>query len=144
MLRDELQKYVGEVGGLLTGLLAIQSERGFLPPNIEAVAADVFNISRAEVKGVISFYADLRMEPPKKVTIRVCEAEACQAVGGRALKADLQKGLSLGGADVEIEPVYCLGLCSVGPAVQVNKDLVGRADMAAVSRSVATALEQGS
>ncbi|MBO6504378.1 MAG: NAD(P)H-dependent oxidoreductase subunit E [Kordiimonadaceae bacterium] len=142
MLRDTLQQYVGQTGGLLQGLLAVQSERGFLPPNIESLAADVFNVSRAEVKGVIGFYADLTMEPPKKVTVRVCEAEACQAVGSRALKADLEKGLAYSGADVAIEPVFCLGLCSVGPAVQVNDKLVGRAELTNVGRHVVDAMEQ--
>lgn len=146
MLREQLQQYVGEVGGLLKGLLAVQAERGFLPPSIEAAAADVFNVSRAEVKGVISFYADLRMEPAKKVTLRVCEAEACQAVGGRELKARVCQSLGIGatgsaaGDDIEVEPVYCLGLCSVGPAVQVNDNLLGRADELSVANLVAEAL----
>ncbi len=149
MLREQLQQYVGEVGGLLKGLLAVQAERGFLPSSIEAAAADVFNVSRAEVKGVISFYADLRMEPAKKVTLRVCEAEACQAVGGRALKARVCQSLGVditgspAGADIEIEPVYCLGLCSVGPAVQVNDNLLGRADEKSVVQLVTEALGKG-
>lgn len=149
MLREQLQRYVGEVGGLLKGLLAVQAERGFLPPSIEAAAADVFNVSRAEVKGVISFYADLRMEPTKKVTLRVCEAEACQAVGGRVLKARVCQSLGVdvagspAGTDIAIEPVYCLGLCSVGPAVQVNDNLLGRADEKSVVQLVTEALGKG-
>ena len=53
------------------------------------------------------------------VPVRLCAAEACQAVGGRELKAEWAKACgddadlaALTGVD---EPIFCLGNCALGP-----------------------------
>ncbi len=45
----------GATAELLPALHAIQDELGYLPPETVPAVAEVFNISRAEVHGVISF-----------------------------------------------------------------------------------------
>ncbi|MEQ8936670.1 MAG: NAD(P)H-dependent oxidoreductase subunit E [Amphiplicatus sp.] len=139
-----LTPHVGRTGGLITALRAVQDALGHLPPETDAVAASVFNLSRAEVKGVISFYADFHREPKGRTVVRLCAAEACQAQGGRALRAEVERkfalktGATSASKDLTLEAVYCLGLCSVGPAAMVGGRLVGRATaervVAAVSR----------
>ena len=47
------------------------------------VVADVLNLTRAEVHGVVTFYHDFRREPAGRHVIKVCRAEACQSMGGR-------------------------------------------------------------
>jgi len=54
------KRYVSDVGGVITALRVIQSKLGYLPEDTEAVVADVFNLSRAEVLGVISFSSDFQ------------------------------------------------------------------------------------
>ena len=56
--------------------------------------------------------------PPGRHVVRVCCAEACQANGAEALAAHAQVRGAV--ADVTVEPVYCLGLCASGPAMQVD------------------------
>ncbi|HPE30281.1 MAG TPA: NAD(P)H-dependent oxidoreductase subunit E [Parvularculaceae bacterium] len=137
-----MQPYADRAGGLIKALHAVQEEIGHLPAETETAAADVFNLSRAEVKGVISFYADFHREPKGDVVIRVCAAEACQAAGGRALCAALEKKLSLklgetsAEKDLTLEPVYCLGLCSAAPAAMVGDRLVARASAENVERAL--------
>lgn len=141
-LASIVKTHVGKTGGLITALQAAQEAFGFLPPETDAVAADAFNLSRAEVKGVISFYADFHREPKGKTVVRVCAAEACQAAGGRDVIAAVEKklGLKLGetsaSKDVTLEPVYCLGLCSCGPAAMVGERLVGMADADKIANAV--------
>ena len=100
--------------------------------------ADLFNLSQAEVRGVISFYHDFRTEPPAKHQIRLCQAEACQAQGSRGLTREIERyfNIKLGEMSedgcVELKPVYCLGLCSVGPSMQVDERLVARATLDSV------------
>lgn len=133
-IADIIQPHLGQTGGVLSALRAIQEEMGYLPGNTETVVADQFNLSRAEVKGIISFYSDFRRQPVGAAHIRLCAAEACQAVGGRELvqkceKAfDLKMGNTAQDGTTTLEPVYCLGLCSVGPAAMVNDHLIGYAD----------------
>lgn len=138
-----MQPFVGRTGGLIKALHAVQEEIGHLPAETEATAAEVFNLSRAEIKGVISFYADFHREPKGDVVIRVCAAEACQAAGGRSLCSALEEKLSLklgetsAEKDLTLEPVYCLGLCSVAPAAMVGDRLVARASAESVEHTLA-------
>ena len=112
------------VGGVLRALREIVLAHGHVSRPQEHVVADVFNLSRAEVRGIVSFYHDLKTAPQPPLQVRVCQAEACQAVGGRALTQRVQAflGLRLGEADenAALSAVYCLGLCAQGPAMQVN------------------------
>jgi len=126
--------FAGKTGGLISALRAVQGKIGFLPPETDEVAASVFNLTRAEVKGVISFYADFRRKPAGRTIIRLCAAEACQAQGGRALENEICKrfairpGSTSASHDLTLERVYCLGLCSAGPAAMIDAELVANAN----------------
>ena len=82
------------------------------------------NLSRAEVHGVVSYYHDFRTEAPGKHIVKICEAEACQAMGSRTLSA--YASANLDGEDVTLEPVYCLGNCACSPAIMVDGKTYGR------------------
>lgn len=118
-------------GPVLISLQALQEEFGFVPEQAVELVAKACNVSRADVHGVLTFYHDLRTSPPPLVTLRICVAEACQAVGSRELVKDLEKAFDArmgeSNEDVELKPVYCLGNCALGPSAMVNGELVGRA-----------------
>lgn len=132
-LHAKLTEYVERVGGLMHALNWLQSEYGYVDTHWIATIADVFNKSQAEVRGMISFYHDFKTVPPASTTIKVCQAEACQALGARKLTQDLEIkfGVQLGSRTTDdqlaLEAVYCLGLCAVGPSVQINECLIARA-----------------
>jgi formate dehydrogenase subunit gamma len=86
--------------------------------------AKELNLSRADVHGVVSYYHDFRTASPGNVIVKVCEAEACQAMGSRKLSAHAKKKLA--GRDVTLEPVYCLGNCACSPAIMVDGKAYGR------------------
>ncbi|MFZ9478048.1 MAG: formate dehydrogenase subunit gamma [Steroidobacteraceae bacterium] len=121
-------------GPALPVLRALQDAFGYLPEEATAQVAEALNLSRAEVHGVISFYHDFRRTPAGRTSLKLCRAEACQAMGADALASEAcaHLGTSWHGttADgrVTLEPVFCLGLCSVAPAALVGDELVGRAD----------------
>jgi len=124
----------GLEGPLLPILHAVQAEWGHVPQEALPVIASALNISRAEVHGVMSFYHDFREEPAGAQVLRICRAEACQAMGGAALAeaAKARLGVDWHGttADggVTLEPVFCLGLCACAPAAQIDGRVVGRVD----------------
>jgi formate dehydrogenase subunit gamma len=86
--------------------------------------AGELNLARAEVHGVVSYYHDFRTEPPGKHIVKICEAEACQAMGSRDLSAHATDRLAR--MDVTVEPVYCLGNCACSPAMMVDGKTYGR------------------
>ena len=69
--RELIEQFKGGVGGTISALRAVVAERGFIDDETQNIVADVFNISRAEVRGIVSFYADLRTSPPARSIIRV-------------------------------------------------------------------------
>ena len=80
-----IEPFVGKKGGLMPALHALQDHFGFIDKAIVPLLALQFNQTRADVFGVISFYADFRSEKPKRHMVKICQAEACQAVGTREL-----------------------------------------------------------
>ena len=92
--------------------------------------ADELNLSRAEVHGVVSYYHDFRTSPPGRHSVKICQAEACQAMGSRELSTHASKTLGIdmhGRSDeVTLEPVYCLGNCACSPAIMVDGKTYGR------------------
>jgi len=126
-------------GGLLPLLHAVQEGLGYIPPTATQSIASAFNLSRAEVHGVITYYHHFRQTPPPKHTLAICHAEACQARGCRSVinKADALLGTSHGShsghnpvhdaakseSDWHVEPTYCLGLCATGPALMLDGKL---------------------
>lgn len=121
-------------GPLLPILHAVQAEFGHVPQASLPVIADGLNISRAEVHGVMSFYHDFRETPAGAHVVKLCRAEACQAMGGDALAdhARAALGVDFNGTTADgkitLEPVYCLGLCACAPAALVDGRVVGRVD----------------
>jgi formate dehydrogenase subunit gamma len=121
-----------EPGALLPILHAIQDEVGFIPEDAVAIVADVLNLSRAEVHGVLTFYHFFRTRPPGKHTLYVCRAEACQSMGSRALEERIRDRLAIdfhettADGKFSLEPVYCLGNCACSPAVMVDETVYGR------------------
>ena len=135
-------------GPVLMCLQAIQGHFGYVPEGATPIVADVCNVSRADVHGVLTFYADLRTSPPPPVPVRLCAAEACQAVGARALKGQWQATCEL---DAELaaltgidEPIFCLGNCALGPAAVVDGELMGRVSVERLRAAVLARAEQDS
>lgn len=129
-------------GPMLPILHEVQARFGHVPDVAIPVIADVLNVTRAEVHGVVSFYHDFRAVPAGRVTVRVCRSEACKSVGADALLAELEAafGVASGATTLDgrvtLEPVYCLGLCACGPAAQVGGRLLGRASRARIEEAM--------
>lgn len=117
-------KYDHRADALLEILLDIQECQNCVSDTAARAIAQALNISRAEVQGVRSFYADLSIEPRDPDRLRLCRAEACQALGADRLAAELDQ------AGLAHEPIYCLGNCALGPAAMIGERLIGRASVA--------------
>ncbi len=119
-------------GALLPVLHAVQRRLGHIPPDALPLIAQELNLSRAEVHGVLTFYHWFRTTPPGRTILHLCRAEACQALGATRLEAHARQTLGVDfhgttpDGSVTLEPVYCLGNCSLGPSLLVGQRLHGR------------------
>jgi formate dehydrogenase subunit gamma len=135
----------GLEGPLLPILHEIQAEFGYVPQESLPIIARELNLSRAEVHGVVTFYHDYRDHPAGRHVLKLCRAEACQAMGGDAIAERIKALLgidfhqtTLDGA-VTLEPIYCLGLCSCAPAATLDGAVHGRVDAELAQELVAEA-----
>jgi formate dehydrogenase subunit gamma len=118
---DVIATFRDEPGPVLIALQALQEKFGYVDEAAFDLIANAFNVSRAEVFGVFTYYHDLKKIPQSEKAVKICAAEACQAVGCDSLIADAEK------AGMEVEKAYCLGNCALGPAAMVGSRLIGRA-----------------
>ena len=120
-------------GPLLPILHAFVERFGHINNEAIVLVADVLNLTRADVQGVVSFYHDFRREPAGRHVIKVCRAEACQSMGSEALAARLERALGIAFGEtppdrqITLDEVCCLGNCALSPAVLIDGELHGRA-----------------
>lgn len=129
-LRQALELHAHKEGNLLPILHSIQDQLRYIPASLIPALSAAINRSRAEIHGVISFYTHFRTQPPAPILLELCRAESCQARGANALIDQVKQTLGCdfhqtsATGEVSLEPVYCLGLCSQGPAAMINGEPV--------------------
>jgi formate dehydrogenase subunit gamma len=115
-------------GALMPILHALNETFGYVPDEAVPLIAGILNVSRADVHGTLTFYHDFRRKPAPRHVVKLCQAEACQSRGSRALTAYAEKALATridphGHANsqgVSLEPIYCLGMCASGPNALID------------------------
>ncbi|MBT7370378.1 MAG: formate dehydrogenase [Gammaproteobacteria bacterium] len=128
-IAEIIAQHEHRVGGPLSALRAVVEAYGYVDDKAQSAVASLFNISGAEVRGIVSFYEDLKTSPPAARTIRICQAEACQASGCRELTQSLEArlGIQLGEKmpdnSLALEAVHCLGHCASGPVAMIGEEI---------------------
>ncbi|HJV84144.1 MAG TPA: formate dehydrogenase subunit gamma [Noviherbaspirillum sp.] len=146
-IKSVLEQHPTQPENLLPTLHAIQDAVGFVPPEAVADIASAFNLSRADVHGVITFYHHFRTTPPATHAVQICRAEACQSMGADQLLAHAEQtlGCCLHGKSADggfsLEPVYCLGHCATSPAIMIDDAVHARVTPARFDRLIAKAKE---
>ena len=130
-VEEILRRHAEREGALLPILNDVQAAFGHVPDGAVPIIANALNLSRAEVHGVVTFYHDLKRAPADRPVIKLCRAEACQARGVARLAP-----LFEGDARIEVETVYCLGLCASGPSAMVGARVFARLDEPSARRLI--------
>mgnify|MGYP003987644631 FL=1 len=71
-IAEIIAQHEHRVGGPLSALRAVVEAYGYVDDKAQSAVASLFNISGAEVRGIVSFYEDLKTSPPAARTIRIC------------------------------------------------------------------------
>jgi formate dehydrogenase subunit gamma len=121
---------------MLPILHALQHAFGYVPDEAIPLIASAVNETGAEVFGVVTFYHDFRRSMPGRHVLKLCQAESCQSCGSNELAAQAKQALGIGFGEttpdgrVTLEPIYCLGLCSMSPSAMLDGAIVARLDAA--------------
>ncbi len=135
-LASIVAEHAGRAGPLLPILHEVQAAFGCIDREAEAQIAKALNLSRAEVRGVVSFYHDFTAEADPRPEVQICRAEACQARGVERMVRAAERAA---GERVRLKRVFCLGLCSVGPAARVRDAVHARLDETGLVRLIEAA-----
>ena len=130
-IAEILRRHAGRQGALLPILNDVQAALGHVPPDAVPLIADALNLSRADVHGVVTFYHDYKRVPADRPVVKLCRAEACQARGVAALAPVFETD-----GRIEVETVYCLGLCASGPSAMVGNRVFARLDEAGARKLI--------
>ena len=93
-----------------------------------------FGLSKAELRGVASYYSLLSLAPRGRHVIRLCVSPVCRMIGSLDILDLLRRELGVEvGATTEdgvftLEESQCLGRCSGAPAMMVDDRVYERLD----------------
>ena len=116
----------------LSSLLAVQDELGYIPDEAVDEVARHTNTTINDVWGIASFYTNFRFKSPKTHAIEVCWGAPCHILGAMDVIGSVLKCAGLSGEgdtpdeNLSITFNTCLGVCSNGPAISVDHEIIGR------------------
>jgi len=116
---------------MLEALHRIQHELGYVPREAVPFLAAKFKTTPALVWGTITFYSEIRTEPPPRVEVQWCSGPACLLKGSRnirlALEAEFGCGMNESTPDgaLGLRLVQCDGTCHLAPLVRLNGRYIG-------------------
>lgn len=141
-LASLVDKLVREHGATRDAIIPILSEinrvLGYIPSaalpeirrHIQIPQEGVF-LADSHFYSAASFYQMFSLRPLGRHVIRFCESAPCHVTGGRQVIQALQEELGLQPGETSKDMKWsllmtsCLGVCSVGPVLQVDDDIYG-------------------
>lgn len=139
-IRELAEQSQHQATHLLRVLRAVQAQYHYIPDAAITQIAELLNVSRAHVIGVIEFYSFLHLTPQGRYELLISDSITDHMLGKQALMAYLSEKLQVpvGGvrADglVSLSDTSCTGMCDQGPAGLVNGHALTRLDRARVDK----------
>jgi NADH-quinone oxidoreductase subunit E len=111
---------------LIKILQEVQREEGYITSDaVEKISTHLW-ISRSQIYGVASFYAQFKFNPPGRHSIKICLGTACHVQGGDFLLNALKSEIGISPNETtedgrfDLERVACLGCCALAPVVMID------------------------
>lgn len=128
---------------ILPVLQAVQKSYGYLPRSALELVRQKTEITPVSITGFSSFYDQFRFTPAGEHIIRVCLGTACHVKGAQGVYDSFKRYLHIpenGDTDPEgrftIEPVACLGCCTLAPVVQIGDVIYGHLSSDSVENTI--------
>ncbi len=132
LLDSLIEKYKDKKGNLIPLLQGTQDIFGYIPHEaFEKISSEV-GIELSDMYGVVTFYAQFRLNPVGKHIIKVCHGTACHVQNANAITDALKESLKINDGETTedgmftLESVACLGCCSLAPVMMIDNDTHGK------------------
>ena len=138
--REIVNSLKDKEGSLIQILQEVQDEYGYFPPGAVEMVSDITGVPPVRIYGILTFYAQFRLQPPGRHTIKVCQGTACHVMGGKQILDYLvdKLGVSPGGTtkdgDFTFERVACVGCCGMAPVVLLDGKAYGNSTVRSVEK----------
>ena len=102
------------------------SGRNYISPDKLDEISRRFSLTRAELRGVATYYSLFSLEPRGRHVVRVCLSPICRMTGSTDLLDVLRRELGIEPAETTpdglftLEDTQCLGRCAAAPVVMVD------------------------
>ena len=122
----------GTQGAMMPILQKAQDIYGYLPIEVQKIIARETGTPLEEIYGIVTFYAQFKLNPNGKYAISVCLGTACYVKGSGELLDEISKelGVENGGISPDgkysLEASRCIGACGLAPVLTINGDVYGR------------------
>ncbi len=129
-----IEPFRGKKGSVIALLQAIQAVYTYLPKEALLFVEKELNYPVTELYAVATFYAQFKLKPSGKYSIKVCKGTACHVQNASAVMEALSSHLSIKDGETTadgkytLESVSCLGCCSLAPAMMIAEDTYGKLD----------------
>ena len=133
---QEAQEIVGALGSkpeaAIPLLQEIQRRHNYLPEDLMEAVAKESGIPASRLFGVATFYSQFRFTPQGKHLIRLCRGTACHVAGAERLSSFISDELGIREGETtedglfSLEPVACLGCCSLAPVMMIDEEIYGK------------------
>ena len=119
-------------GAMISILQEVQGTYGYVPREaIQRISMDT-NVPIPDIYGIVTFYAQFRLEPYGEHVIKVCHGTACHLNGAEKVAESLcqcvgaKEGENSPDGKYTVEKVACLGCCSLSPPLMIDGEVHGR------------------
>ncbi|MBQ9780093.1 MAG: NAD(P)H-dependent oxidoreductase subunit E [Clostridia bacterium] len=127
-----IDKYKDVKGKMMPILQEAQAIYGYLPIEVQKIIAERTGISLEEIYGVVSFYAQFKLNPEGEVAVAVCLGTACYVKGSGDIIEECSRilGVPVGSTSADgkysLEATRCIGACGLAPVLTINGEVYGR------------------
>lgn len=131
-LKSVLDNQQSRTVTMLSSLIAVQLELGYLPPEAMPAVAEYTGESVNDVWGVATFYTHFRFEPPGQHAIELCWGPSCQLFHSKRLMAVAEEfaGSKFDSTTPDgrytLRGLQCAGACALAPVGKFDGRLMGR------------------
>jgi NADH-quinone oxidoreductase subunit E len=132
MVDEIIERHGFRKSALIQILLAIQSQKNWLPRHTLLWVWRRLNIPLAQIYQVAQFYEVFSLEPQGRHVVQVCTGTACHMLGAQKLveafsrELGIKEGETTADGLFSLRTVNCPGCCGLAPAVTIGQDVQGK------------------
>jgi NADH-quinone oxidoreductase subunit E len=119
-------------GAMISILQEIQDIYGYVPRAAIMRVSEGTGVAASDIYGIVTFYAQFRLQPQGEHVIKVCHGTACHLNGAERVADSIcqcvgaKEGETSPDGKYTVEKVACLGCCSLAPTIMIDNETHGR------------------